>query len=358
MFNAEYRKILRGFKMKIAQIAPLAESVPPRLYGGTERIVAYLTDELVAQGHEVTLFASGDSHTMAHLVAGVPRALRLDPQIQMDIPHLLLMLDTVRQRVDQFDILHFHVDLIQLPLFENLREHTLSTLHGRLDIPDIWPFYRRYRNMPLVSISDAQRLPMPWVRWLGTVHHGLPIDLYQLGAGKGGYALFLGRISPEKGPDTAIKIACKAEIPLKIAAKVDKADINYFETIIKPLLNHPLVEYLGEVGESEKKQLLQNALALLFPIAWPEPFGLVMIEAMACGTPVICFSRGSVPEVMADGVTGHIVKDIAGAAKALTEIAQLDRRHIRLHFESRFTAKHMTQAYLQLYSQIQHTAFE
>ncbi len=338
--------------MKIAQIAPLAESVPPKLYGGTERIVAYLTDELVAQGHEVTLFASADSETMAHLVAGAPRALRSDPQVQMELPHLLLMLDNVRQRADEFDILHFHVDLIHLPLFESLREHTLSTLHGRLDIADIWPFYQRFMNMPLVSISNAQRLPMPPVHWLDTVHHGLPIDLYQLGAGNGGYVLFLGRISPEKGPDAAIKIACKAGVPLKIAAKVDKADILYFETYIKPLLNHPLVEYLGEVGESEKKQLLQNAMALLFPINWPEPFGIVMIEAMACGTPVICFPRGSVPEVMEDGITGYIVEDIPSAAKALANISQLDRRRIRQGFEARFTAQHMTSAYLHLYSQM------
>ena len=344
--------------MKIAQIAPLAESVPPKLYGGTERIVAYLTDELVAQGHEVTLFASGDSRTKAHLVAGAPRALRLNPEVQIEIPHLLLMLDTVRQRADEFDILHFHVDLIHLPLFESLRERTLSSLHGRLDIADIWPFYQRFMNMPVVSISNAQRLPMPPVRWLSTVHHGLPIDLYQLGAGNGEYVLFLGRISPEKGADAAIKIACKAGVPLKIAAKVDKADINYFETTIKPLLNHPLVEYLGEVGESEKKQLLQNAMALLFPINWPEPFGIVMIEAMACGTPVICFPRGSVPEVMEDGITGYIVKDIPGAAKALANIAQLDRRRIRQCFEARFTAKHMTDAYLHLYSRMLNSALK
>ena len=291
--------------MKIAQIAPLIESVPPRLYGGTERIVSYLTEELVALGHEVTLFASGNSITAANLVPCVPKALRLDASVRDPIPYYMLMLDRVRQRADDFDILHFHIDQFQFPLFRPIAGRTVTTLHGRQDLPDLIPLYLGFDDMPLVSISNAQRHPVPNANFAATVYHGLPVGLHRpIAEPRGGYVAFLGRISPEKRPDRAIKIARTLGIPLKIAAKVDRVDDVYFRTQIEPLLDGPGVEFIGEINEQQKTQFLGEAQALLFPVDWPEPFGLSMIEAMACGTPVLAFRCGSVPEIVEDGLTG------------------------------------------------------
>ncbi|GBD25643.1 Spore coat protein SA [bacterium HR30] len=335
--------------MRIAQVAPLIESVPPKLYGGTERVVSYLTEALVDMGHEVTLFASGDSDTRARLVSTCSRALRLDPSVRDPLPHTLLLIERVRQMADEFDVLHFHVDLLHFPVFRSLRERTLTTLHGRLDLPDLVPLAREFSDMPVVSISDAQRAPLPWMRWVATVPHGLPKDLLRFQPKPDGYLAFLGRISPEKGPDRAIRIARRAGLPLKIAAKVDRADEAYFETVIRPMLRQPGVEFLGEITEAEKSQFLGGAMALLFPVDWPEPFGLVMIEAMACGTPVIAFRRGSVPEVLEHGVSGFIVNDEGEALRAVERLNELDRREIRCAFERRFTAQRMARDYLALY---------
>ena len=294
--------------MRIAQIAPLYESVPPRLYGGTERVVSGLTDALVRLGHDVTLFASGDSRTTARLVPARDRALRLDPDITLDVPAHLTMLEDVRRRADDFDVLHFHIDCMQMPLFRDVAHKTVTTLHGRLDLKDLPPFYARYRHFPLVSISDHQRRPLA-ANFVATVHHGVPREVYPFTAEpEGGYVAFLGRISPEKRVDRAIAIAKRAGVRLKIAAKVDRADAEYFRERIEPLLDDPLVEYIGEIGDEAKPAFLGNARALLFPIDWPEPFGLVMIEAMACGTPVIAWPCGSVPEVIDDGVTGFLTE--------------------------------------------------
>lgn len=343
--------------MRIAQIAPLSEAVPPRLYGGTERIVSYLTEELVRQGHDVTLFASGDSHTRAELVACCPRALRLDPTVENALPHTLLMLERVRQRADEFDVLHFHSDLLHAPLFRHIAARTVTTLHGRLDLPDLQPFYREFREVPLVSISNDQRRPMPPVNWMGTVYHGLPPDLLKFSpSAREGYLAFLGRICPEKRPDRAIEIACGAQLPLKIAAKIDNADRAYFEQRVHPLLNHPLVEFSGEISESQKSEFLGRARALLFPIDWPEPFGLVMIEAMACGTPVIAYRQGSVPEVIEDGVTGFLVDSIDSAIHAVARIDELDRSVIRRRFEQRFSVGRMAEEYLKIYRKVAHAS--
>ena len=339
--------------MKIAQIAPLAEAVPPRLYGGTERIVAYLSDELVRQGHEVTVFATGDSRTRAELVACAPIALRLDPAVRDPVPHVLMMLEQVRRRSHQFDVLHFHMDLLHFPVFSNIAAHTVTTLHGRLDLPDLQPFYHRFRAFPLVSISNDQRRPLTGANWIGTVYHGLPPELLRLNASTDqSYLAFLGRISPEKRPDRAIEIARRSGWPLRIAAKVDNADREYFERHIKPLLESPGVEFIGEIGESDKSEFLGNARALLFPIDWPEPFGLVAIEAMACGTPVIAFARGSVPEVIEDGVTGFIVNDIHEAVRVVHRLNELDRREIRHRFEQRFSVARMAGEYLKIYQKL------
>jgi glycosyltransferase involved in cell wall biosynthesis len=334
--------------MRIAQVAPLYESCPPRLYGGTERVVSYLTEELVRLGHEVTLFASGDSCTAASLEAGCETALRLNDQCKDGLVYHLIMLDRLRRRADEFDFIHFHTDYLHFPLFADCWEKTLTTLHGRLDMPDLPVMMREYQ-MPLVSISDAQRTPMPWANWSETVLHGLPRNLHRPGNGSGGYLGFLGRISPEKAPDRAIEIARRAGLPLKIAAKVDAADQEYHEGKIVPLLRDPLIEFIGEIGEADKGAFLGNALALLFPIDWPEPFGLVLIEAMANGTPVIAFGRGSVPEIIDDGVTGFIVNDIQSAIEAVPLALRLDRRAIRGCFEERFTAERMARDYLALY---------
>ena len=311
--------------MKIAQIAPLAESVPPRLYGGTERIVSYLTDELVRLGHKVTLFASGDSITSAHLVPCASMALRLDSKVRDPIPYYMLMLDRVRERAEEFDILHFHIDQFHFPLFRPIARQTLTTLHGRQDLPDLKPLYVGFSDMPLVSISNHQRNPIAASNFVATVYHGLPPDLLKPCYNpRGGYLAFLGRISPEKGPDRAIEIAHRLGLPLKIAAKIDKVDEAYFHQRIVPLLNQPGIEFIGEINEFGKSKFLGEARALLFPVDWPEPFGLVLIEAMACGTPVLAFRQGSVPEIVDPGVTGTIVE--LGGGGGLSAAANIDAR--------------------------------
>jgi glycosyltransferase involved in cell wall biosynthesis len=338
--------------MRIAQVAPLAEAVPPGLYGGTERVVSWLTEELVRQGHQVTLFASGDSKTSATLVPSVPRGLRL-AGIRDHMASTLVMLDQVHRRANEFDIIHFHVDLLQFPLFQNLFQKCVTTLHGRPDLPDFHPIYRAFPMMPLVSISDDQRRPMPpSLNWMATIDHGLPATLYRFNQKGGSYLAFLGRIAPEKRPDRAIEIAKRAGIPLKIAAKVDPADQEYFEHVIEPLLDDPLVEFIGEIGDHEKNEFLGNALALLFPIDWPEPFGLVMIEAMATGTPVIAWRKGSVPKVIDEGVTGFVVDSIEDAVRAVGQIGVLDRTAVRQQFEARFTSSQMATKYLAVYEEL------
>jgi glycosyltransferase involved in cell wall biosynthesis len=338
--------------MRIAQVSPLYESVPPRTYGGTERVVSYLTEELVGQGHQVTLFASGDSVTAAELVPAWPRALRLDPAcVDQTAPHLLLLEEVFRQ-AGRFDVIHFHVDYLHFPFSKRHPHPHLTTLHGRMDVPELPALYHAYPGMPVVSISDAQRQPLPWLNWLGTVRHGLPTDLHTFRAEPGDYLAFLGRVSPEKGLDRAIEIARRSGLPLKIAAKVDRGDRDYYEDVLKPLLDGPGVEFVGEVGGKDKDDFLGRAYALLFPINWPEPFGLVMIEAMACGTPVIAFPCGSVPEVMEDGVTGFVVRDADEAVAAVGRVAGLDRGRCRAVFEERFSAARMARDYLALYERV------
>lgn len=340
--------------MKIAQVAPLIEAVPPKFYGGTERVVSYLTEALVGLGHDVTLFASGDSETGAKLVPVWPRALRLDPDVMDYAAPLCMQLEAVARRAHEFDIIHCHLDYLAYPTLRLLGVPSLTTLHGRLDLPELKPLYKVFGETAVVSISNSQREPLPEARYLATVHHGLPQHLLRKSAG-GDYLAFLGRISPEKAPDAAIRIAAQAGMPLKMAAKVDRADRDYFNTTIKPLLSQTDVQFIGEIGEHEKNDFLGNAAALLFPIDWREPFGLVMIEAMACGTPVVAFRNGSVPEVLQDGVTGFVVDSEAAAVKALAGIASLDRNRIREEFDRRFTARHMAQNYLKLYSKLQHS---
>jgi glycosyltransferase involved in cell wall biosynthesis len=341
--------------MRIAQIAPLCEAVPPQLYGGTERIVAHLTDALVDLGHDVTLFASADSLTRATLAPMRDQALRLDPEpLKSDVAAHLSMLHEVRRRSDEFDILHFHVDLLHFPLFADIASRTLTTLHGRLDLKDLPETYRCWPGFPLVSISDHQRRPLRFANWTGTVHHGLPEAQYAFSPqARGGYLAFLGRISPEKRPDRAIAIARAAGLPLKIAAKIDLADAAYFREEIAPLLDDPMVEFIGEIGDAHKSRFLGDATALLFPIEWPEPFGLVMIEAMACGTPVIAWNRGSVPEVLDDGVTGRVVNSESEAVAAVAQVAAYDRARVREVFEQRFSARTMALDYEALYQRLQ-----
>lgn len=338
--------------MRIAQVAPLFESVPPHSYGGTERVVSYLTEELVRQGHEVTLFASGDSRTSAELVPIVERALRLDGRCVDPMAHHILQLEAVTQRADQFDIVHFHVDYVHFPLMRRLKLPQVTTLHGRLDLPDLAPLYREYQDMPVVSISDAQRTPLPFANWQATVYNGLPRDLYRLYEEPGEYLAFLGRMSPEKGLEEAIEIARRAGLPLKIAAKIDKVDQDYYTSRIQPLLDQPGIEFIGEITEKEKNAFLGRALALIFPINWPEPFGLVMTEANACGTPVVAYPLGAVPEVIRDGENGFIVHDRESAVAALHRIRELDRRRCREIFESHFTAARMAQGYLDVYRRV------
>jgi glycosyltransferase involved in cell wall biosynthesis len=337
--------------MKIAQVAPLYEAVPPKLYGGTERVVANLTDALVELGHEVTLFSSADAVTRAELVPVRDQAIRLDPApLKSDMAAHLSMLSEVRRQQDRFDIIHFHTDMVHFPLFEAMAPRTLTTLHGRLDLKDLPEVYRRWPKYPLVSISDAQRVSLPFANWVGTVYHGMPEAMFQFSDAPRGYLAFLGRISPEKGPDRAIHIAKRLGVPLKIAAKVDAADTAYFETCIRPLLNDPLIEFVGEIGDSKKSEFLGGAIALLFPICWPEPFGLVMIEAMACGTPVIGYPYGSAPEVIDDGVTGFLVGGEDEAVAAIARARTLDRREVRRRFVRRFSATAMARGYLDLYA--------
>jgi glycosyltransferase involved in cell wall biosynthesis len=338
--------------MKIAQVAPLIESVPPRLYGGTERVVSFLTEELVRLGHDVTLFASGDSVTGAQLVPCCARALRLDPAVQDTIPHFMLMIDKVYERAEEFDVLHFHIDLFHFPLFRSLAARTLTTLHGRQDLGDLKPFYNRFSEMPLISISNHQREPLPHASFFATIHHGIPADQHRPSFQHGSYLAFLGRISPEKRPDRAIRIARAAGIPLKIAAKVDKVDEDYFRTEIRPLLDGPGIEFIGEINEREKTTFLGEAAALLFPVDWPEPFGLVMIEAMACGTPVLAFRCGSIPEVIENGVTGEVVNSEEEALAALPKVLSYNRRAVRQRFEERYTATRMAKDYVNTYRKL------
>jgi glycosyltransferase involved in cell wall biosynthesis len=336
--------------MRIAQVAPVHESVPPRLYGGTERIVSYLTEELVRQGHKVTLFASGDSITGAELAAVCPRALRLEDRRATDpLAQHVRMVEMIARQAREFDIVHFHIDYVHFPMVRRERIPAVSTLHNRLDIADLRSLYREFQDMNLVSISDAQRKPMRWARWVGTVYHGLPKNLYRPQFEHGKYLAFIGRISPEKRVDRAIEIAKRTGIPLKIAAKVAEADKPYFETRIRKLLDSPLIEYVGEINEREKSDFLGCAYALLFPIDWPEPFGLVMIEALACGTPVVAYGAGSVPEVIDDGQTGYVVKNLEQAERAVLLLDRLDRRTCRHVFEERFSAERMTKDYLTIY---------
>jgi len=337
--------------MKIAQISPLMESVPPTFYGGTERIVSYLTEELVRQGHEVTLFASGGSKTAAELVASAPKPLRL-AQVRDPSPYNVLQLEHVRQRIDDFDILHFHTDHTHLPMVRSLAAPAVTTMHGRLDFPELSPLFREFDETPLVSISAHQRRPLA-ANFVATVPHGLPRDLYSLSReATGGYLAFLGRICPDKGPTTAIEIARQVGLKLKIAAKVDRVDEEYFRKVVQPLLHEPHVEFIGEIGEDEKGAFLGGAKALLFPIEWPEPFGLVMIEAMACGTPVVAYRWGSVPEIVEHGVSGFIVDGLDEAVAAVAAVDGLDRACVRRCFEARFTAEVMARNYLKLYERL------
>ena len=339
--------------MKIAQVAPLHESVPPRTYGGTERVVHYLTEALVRQGHEVTLYASADSRTSAKLRPTVPEALRLSSERRDPLTWHLLQLAQVAREAGDYDIVHFHTDFLHFPLWRRMEVPQLTTLHGRLDLADLKPLYEEFRDMPVVSISDHQRTPLPMAHWVGTVYNGIPADLYTFQPKPGDYLAFLGRMSPEKGPEQAIEIALKAGMPLKMAAKVDAVDRDYFTSRIEPLLKHPLIEFVGEVDEQGKNALLGGARALLFPIQWPEPFGLVMIEAMACGTPVIAFRRGSVPEVMQEGVSGYVVDSVEAAVAALARVDAIDRAACRAYFEKRFTAERMAEGYVKCYRQLQ-----
>jgi glycosyltransferase involved in cell wall biosynthesis len=338
--------------VRIAQVAPLFESVPPQLYGGTERVVSYLTEELVRLGHDVTLFASGDSVTAAQLIRCSERALRLDPNVRDQLAYQVLMLEEVAKRAAHFDVIHYHIDYFHYPLSRRQSAPQLTTLHGRLDLPELAPLYLEFREMPVVSISDAQREPLPHANWVATVQHGLPLDLLPFHPGPGRYLAFVGRVSPEKRLDRAIEIARRAQVELRIAAKIDDVDRPYFEAVIEPLLGGPYVEFVGEIGEAEKAAFLGEALALVFPIDWPEPFGLVMIESMACGTPVIAFPGGSVTEVIEPGVTGVIVEDVTGAVAAVERVAGLDRAACRAAFETRFSAERMARDYLALYERI------
>src|SRR6059036_818439 len=342
--------------MRIAQVSPLIESVPPKHYGGTERIVSYLTEELVRLGHEVTLFASGDSVTNARLIAPCQRSLRKNERCKDPVAREVLLVDHVLEHGDEFDVIHFHTGYLHFPVCRCLSVPHITTLHGRLDLPDLVPVFDRFRDEPLISISNAQRQPLAWANWQTTIYHGLPTDLFSFRRGSDDYLAFLGRISPEKGADRAIEIAKRVGIPLKIAAKVDRADRRYFKRVVEPLLNDSHVEWLGEISDQQKNGFLGNAYALLSPIDWPEPFGLVMIEAMACGTPVIAYNRGSVPEIVEDGKTGFVVEDELSAISAVDRLAGLDRAEIRKIFEVRFTARRMALDYLAAYRSLMEEA--
>lgn len=339
--------------MRIAQVAPLYEAVPPRFYGGTERVVSHLTDALVELGHDVTLFAAADARTKAVLVPVRDQSIRLDPApLQSDLAAHMSMLAEVHDRAADFDVIHFHTDMIHFPFFADMADKTITTLHGRLDLKDLPEVYWRWAQFPLVSISDSQRRPIPFANWTKTVLHGVRADLYEFNEQPEGYLAFLGRISPEKRPDRAIAIAKAAGKKLKIAAKVDKVDVDYFKKQIEPLLDHPLIEFIGEIGDDEKSAFLGGAEALIFPIDWPEPFGLVMIEAMACGTPVIAYECGSVPEVIAPGATGFVVRNQTEALEAIARLPEISRHEVRRHFELRFSATAMARRYLDLYAEL------
>lgn len=338
--------------MKIAQVSPLWESVPPKLYGGTERIVSYITEEFVRQGHDVTLFASGDSITEAKLEAPCYQALRLNTGIFNREAPLISMMEQVFSSAEQFDVIHSHLDFLAFSLSRRSSVPVVTTLHGRLDLPELVPVFRDFSDLPLISISDSQRRPLPWCNWLGTVYHGLPSNLYTAHAEPGRYLAFLGRISPEKCPDQAIELAKRVGMPLRIAAKVDPADRAYFERVVEPLLDHPLIEFVGEVTDAQKNDFIGNAHALVCPYDWPEPFGLVLIEAMACGTPVLAYRRGSIPEVIDHGITGLVSENLAEMTKQVEGIPLIDRRRCRQVFEERFTAERMVQNYMQVYHQM------
>lgn len=336
--------------MRIAQIAPLIERVPPQFYGGTERVVSHLTEELIRQGHEVTLFASGDSLTLGRLVPICGEALRLSPCRFDPMPYNVLLLESVLKQAEDFDVIHFHTDYLHFPVFRRHPTAALTTLHGRLDLPDLMPLYREFSDVPLVSISDAQRLPIPWANWERTIHHGLPRDLLQPRYERGDYLAFLGRICPEKRPDRAIRIARELDMDLKIAAKVDDVDRGYYEQVVKPLLHDGRVEFVGEISDADKSDFLGGAYATLFPIDWPEPFGLTLIESMACGTPVVAYCAGSVPEIVDNGVTGFIVGNHQQALEAVERVDELDRVAVRSQFEARFAVERMAEEYLELYA--------
>jgi glycosyltransferase involved in cell wall biosynthesis len=345
------RVVIPGSPLRIAQVSPLHESVPPALYGGTERVVSYLTEELVGLGHDVTLFASGGSRTSARLVECCASGLRLAGCAE-PLAHHLAMVEQVLARRQEFDIVHFHIDYVHFPACRRDGVTSVTTLHGRLVLPELEPLYRMFPEMPVISISDAQRAPLPWLSWGATIHHGLPVDLYRFEPDPGDYLLFIGRMSPEKRLDRAIEIATRAGVPLKIAAKLAPADRDHYDRILAPLLCRPNVEVIGEVGERDKQKLIGRARALVFPIDWPEPFGLVMIEAMACGTPVIAFRRGSVSEVIDDGVTGFVCDDVAGAVDAVGRLSTLSRAAVRAAFERRFTARRMALDYVDVYRRL------
>ena len=338
--------------MRIAQVAPLWESVPPKLYGGTERIVSYVTEELVAMGHDVTLFASGDSETAARLEAISPQALRLKTGLFNRDAYLMMLHERGLGSAHDFDIIHSHLDFTGFPLARRNPVPVVTTLHGRLDLPELEPVYREFSEMPLVSISDAQRRPLPWANWAGTIYHGLPRNMYSFQEGSKGYLAFLGRIAPEKRPDQAIEIAKRAGIPLRIAAKVDPSDRVYFEAEVEPLLNHPLIEFVGEISDAEKNEFIGNAMALVCPYDWPEPFGLVLIEAFACGTPVVAYRRGSIPEIIDHGVTGYICDTLDEMVDAVGQVPLIDRKQCRAAFDERFTADRMARDYVALYERL------
>jgi glycosyltransferase involved in cell wall biosynthesis len=338
--------------MKIAQVSPLFERVPPKAYGGTERIVSYLTEELIRLGHDVTLFASGDSITGARLVPAIDESIRLDAVQRTWLAYHTIQMDLVSELAHTFDVIHFHTDYLHFPIARKFSTPHITTLHGRQDLPELVTLYKHFSDVPLISISDSQRIPLPWANWYGTVYHGLPPDLYSFRSEPDDYFVYIGRISLEKRVDRAIDIAQQCGLPLYIAAKIDKADETYFNECIEPLLHDPLVKYIGEVGEPEKRDLLEHARALLFPIDWPEPFGLVMIEAFACGTPVIAYRHGSIPEIMEDGVTGFVVTNQKDAVRAAQSIESIDRKRCRQVFERRFTVAHMAENYLSIYRRL------
>ncbi len=338
--------------MRIAQVSPLWESVPPKLYGGTERIVSYLTEELVRQGHEVTLFASGDSVTRAKLEAPCQQALRLNTGIFNREAPLIHMMEQVFCAADQFDIIHSHLDFLSFSLSRRCRVPVVTTLHGRLDLPELVPVFREFAELPLVSISNSQRRPLAFCNWQNTVYHGLPKNLYTFNAEPGKYLAFLGRVSPEKCPDQAIELAKRVGLPLKMAAKVDPADRAYFERVVEPLLDHPLIEFVGEITDAQKSEFIGNAIGLVCPYDWPEPFGLVLIESLACGTPVLAYRRGSIPEIIGHGTTGFISENLDEMVTQVEKLTTIDRHRCRQVFDERFTAQRMTDDYVKMYQQL------